>query len=96
MRLLLIDISNDFTSFSTVPVIMRATENLQEAGTERGKKDVIRTEVGAETRKGIRRKIVIVATAIEARGVGLEVEMMTLPFLMMVLRAGNTGNHYSL
>lgn len=75
-------------ALSIVPV-MRAKENLQEVGTERGKKDVIRIEVGAETRKGTEKKIVIAATAIEARGVGLEVEMMIL--LMMVPRAGNTG-----
>jgi len=92
----LINISNDFTSFSPVPVIMRVKENLQEAETERGKKDVIRTEVGAETKIEIGKKIAIVATAIEARGVGLKVEMMMLTFLMVVLRAGNTGNHYSL
>lgn len=92
----LINISYDFTSFSTVPVIMRAKENLQEAETERGIKDVIRIEVGAETEIEIRKKIVIVATVIVARGIRLEVEMMMLTFLMVVLRAGSTGNHYSL
>lgn len=55
---------------------------------------MIRIEIGAETRKGIAKKIVIVATEIEVRGVGLEIEMMMLPFLM-VLRARNTGNHCS-
>lgn len=74
---------------------MKMKGSRQEAGTGRGTKDMIRIEIGAETRKGIAKKIVIVATEIEVRGVGLEIEMMMLPFLMKVLRAGNTGNHCS-
>lgn len=76
---------------------MKMKGSRQEAGTGRGTKDVIRIEIGVETRKGIviAKKIVIVATENEVRGVGLEIEMMMLPFLMKVLRAGNTGNHCS-